>query len=142
MWLSRLFKGNHRSPKEENSAETSINQGVYYLYLIVLLQVLFLFGILAVIVVFGQVIVTPLWAFALAFGLAAWGCIFIYRKAKKKVNELRKTFREVDFSDKNLEISIMGGMLTMRLEHTSRPLLEAPSNPVLEPETVTPQTPQ
>lgn len=141
MWLSRLFKGS-RTPREENPAEASINQGVYYLYLIVLLQVLFLFGILAVIVVFGQVIVTPLWAFALAFGLAAWGCIFIYRKAKKKFNELRKTFREVDFSDKNLEISIMGGMLTMRLEHASRPLLEAPSNTVLEPETVTTQNPQ
>jgi len=141
MWLSRLFRSN-RSPKEENSEEASINQGVYYLYLIVLLQVFFLFGILAVIVVFGQVLVTPLWAFMLAFGLAAWGCIFIYRKAKKKFNELRKTFREVDFSDKNLEISIMGGMLTMRLEHTSRPLLEAPSNAVLDAETVAPQTPQ
>jgi glucan phosphoethanolaminetransferase (alkaline phosphatase superfamily) len=136
-----LFRSN-RSPKEENSEEASINQGVYYLYLIVLLQVFFLFGILAVIVVFGQVLVTPLWAFMLAFGLAAWGCIFIYRKAKKKFNELRKTFREVDFSDKNLEISIMGGMLTMRLEHTSRPLLEAPSNAVLDAETVAPQTPQ
>ena len=141
MWLSRLFRSN-RSPKEENSEEASINQGVYYLYLIVLLQVFFLFGILAVIVVFGQVLVTPLWAFMLAFGLAAWGCIFIYRKAKKKFNELRKTFREVDLSDKNLEISIMGGMLTMRLEHTSRPLLEAPSNAVLDAETVAPQTPQ
>lgn len=141
MWLKRLFKGS-RSPKKEASSETTINEGVYYLYLIIGLQVFFLFGIIAVIVVFGQVLVTPLWAFALAFGLAAWGCIFIYRKAKRKFNELRTTFQNVDLSDKNLEISIMGGMVTMRLEHNPRPLLEAPAGNVLDAETVPPQPSQ
>lgn len=115
---------------------------MYYLYLIIGLQVLFLFGILAVIVVLGQVLATPLWAFLLAFGCAAWGCIFIYRKAKRKFNEMRKTFQDIDLSGRNLEISIMGGMLTMRLEHNPRPLLEAPSNPVLDAETVNSHTAQ
>jgi len=141
MWLKRLFKGS-RDPKKEPSSEATINEGVYYLYLIIGLQVFFLFGIIAVIVIFGQVLVTPLWAFAMAFGLAAWGCIFIYRKAKKKFNELRKTLQNVDLSDKNLEISIMGGMLTMRLEHNPRPLLEAPAANVLDAETVPPQPSQ
>lgn len=141
MWLKRLFKGNQNG-SDGARGEATINDGVYYLYVIIALQVFFLFGIIVAIVVFGQVLVTPLWAFALAFGLAAWGCIFIYRKANKKFNELRKSFQDVDLSDKNLEISIMGGMVTMRLEHNPRHLLEAPSSNVLDAEPVNPQPSQ
>jgi uncharacterized protein (DUF983 family) len=138
MWLNRFLKGREKSESnEEERNEPTVNQGIFYLYLIIFMQVVFVFGLVAVIMFVGKVIATPLWVFLIAFVLGLAGCVYIYRKAKQQFQKLRETFQRVDLSDKNYEISFMGGVFTMRVEQSPhRQLLEAPSNNILEAETV------
>ncbi len=155
MWLSRLFK--RRKTQAESQPEPqaqagnkpeekpeSINQGIYYLYMIIGLQLLFVFGLLGVIMLIGKVISTPGWVFLLIFALFACSLVYIYRKAKKQFRKLRESFSQAGMSDKNYEISIMGGMLTMRIEQNPNApkLLQAPASapaePIIDAETIEP----
>jgi hypothetical protein len=75
--------------------------------------------------------------FIAAFAAGVWGLVFIYRKTKQKLEKIRDAISRVDLSDKNLELSFMGGMVTMKIEQNQRPvLLEAPSGAILEAEPV------
>jgi hypothetical protein len=132
MWLSRLFgKRKEEEKVTEPKKRDPIDQGIYYIYMIVGLQVLFVFGILAVIMFIGKVISTPGWVFLFIFLLFMGSLYYIYRKAKKQFGKLRESFSRSDLSNRNYEISFMGGMLTMRIEQNpnSAKLLEAPSQP-------------
>lgn len=139
MWLSNLFR-HDRKKEEDGERDRTVNRGVFYLYLILGLQVLLIFGLLGGIMFIGKVIATPLWVFVVMGIGAVWGTIYTYRKIKRQFKKLREAIKGVDLSDRNYEISIMGGVLTMRVEQNQRPpLLEAPSNPslpVLDTETV------
>lgn len=137
MWSGR----SNKSRKEEREAEAAkqradlkpaINQGVYYLYVIMGLQVLFVFGIMGIIMFIGKVISTPGWVLLFIVVLFAAGTVYLYRKARKKVRKLKESFGK---ADRNYEISIMGGMLTVRIEqNASGPkLLEAPLTTTDEP---------
>jgi hypothetical protein len=143
MWFSRLFrrKKEEKQPdtaKSRADSEPTIDQGVLYLYMIIGLQVLFVFGIMGIIMFIGKVISTPGWVFLLMFALSVAGLVYIYRKAKKGLRRLKESFSG---ADRNYEISIMGGMLTMRIEQNpnAHKLLEAPfsasDEPVIDAET-------
>ncbi len=136
MWFSRLFK---RSPKPENEGpkEPSLNQGIFYLYLIIILQAFFVLALVGVIMFVGKVLATPLWVFLAALLAGAYGCVHIYRKARQQFHKLREAISRVDLADRNYEISIMGGVLTMRVEQNPRRLWEAPAAPpLLESDTI------
>ena len=137
MWFRRsLSRKNeeHESeaPKRGADGEPTIDQGLYYLYMIMGLQVLFVFGIMGVIMVIGKVISTPGWVFLIILLLFAASVIYIYRKAKKQLKRISESFSR---ADRNYEISIMGGMLTMRIEQNPNApkLLEAPLSASAEP---------
>ncbi len=153
MWFSKLFRRKKKSqePEEQNPKNKEevdkdkalINQGVYYLYLILGVQLAIVLGLLAVITAFGTFIATPVWVFFAALLLGGGGIVYIYRKIKQKVRKFKEAFQKSDLSDRNYEISLMGGMFTMRVEQgPQRPMLEAPQNtsdtspPVLDAETV------
>jgi hypothetical protein len=133
-------KKNKNSPERQERQEDTINSGVYYLYMIIFLQIALVFGIMATIMVVGQVLATPVWVFLFALSLGVGGVVYVYRKAKRKLSRLKETLSKVDLSGRNYEISIMGGMFTMRVEQNHRHLLDAPaSNPpraLLEAETI------
>ena len=143
MWFRRSFRRKneeHESEAAKRGAdrEPTIDQGLYYLYMIIGFQVLFVFGIMGVIIFIGKVISTPGWVFLIMFVLFAASMIYIYRKAKKQIKRISESFSK---ADKNYEISIMGGMLTMRIEQNPKApkLLEAPfsasAEPVIDAET-------
>jgi hypothetical protein len=100
--------------------------------MIVGLQIVLVFGIMGVIMLVGKVISTPGWVFLLMFVMFAASMVYIYRKAKAKFRRFKESF---DTAGSNYEISIMGGMLTLRVEQNpnARKLLEAPSQPTAEP---------
>lgn len=136
MWFSRLFKRNQK-PAEEEPREPTINQGIFYLYLIIFLQVFFVMALVGVIMFIGKVLATPMWVFLAALLLGIWGFVYIYRKARKQFQKVREAVSRVDLSDRNYEISFMGGVLTMRVEQNSRRLLEAPpDSPIMDTETL------
>ena len=131
----RFFRRN-RKPEEKTTTEKELNQGVYYFYLIIGLQVAFVFGLLTTIMVIGKVISTPLWVFLLTFVVGVAGFVYIYRKAKRQFQKFRETLSNVDLSGHNYEISVMGGMLTMRVEQNPRRLLQAPATPLIDQEPI------
>lgn len=133
MLFSRLFKRKKEDPQEK---KPEINQGIFYLYLIIGLQVLFVFGLMAVIITLGKVLATPLWVFLFSLAVGVAACYYIYKKAQKQFRKLREALRHVDLSDRNYEISFMGGVLTMKVEHNPRKLLEDHSNAVVDAETL------
>ncbi len=144
MWFNRLFKKGKDPAEQQPSGEKrdSINQGIGYLYGIIGAQIVFVFGLLAAIMFIGKVISTPGWVFLFIFVLFGASLVYIYRKAKRQFRKLRESFSRSDMSNKNYEISIMGGMLTMRIEQNpnSPKLLEAPpsqsSESVIDAETI------
>ncbi|ROQ90256.1 hypothetical protein [Desulfosoma caldarium] len=131
MFFSRLFKKKKQKPEEK---KPDINQGIFYLYLIIGLQVLFVFGLMAVIITLGKVLATPLWVFLFSLAVGSTACYYIYKKAQRQFRKMREALKHVDLSDRNYEISIMGGMLTMKVEHNPRKLLEDRSTAVVDPE--------
>ncbi len=90
----------------------------------------------------GKVISTPGWVFLFIFMLFIGSMVYIYRKAKKQFRRIKETLDRADNS-KNYEISLMGGMLTMRIEQNpnSPKLLESPAaapEPIIDAETIEP----
>jgi hypothetical protein len=135
MLFDRWFKRNpNLAPKEPDP----LNQGVFYFYLIIGVQVFLVFGILFAIMLIGKVIATPFWVFAALFILGIAGLVYLYRKAKRQLRRFGEVLQRVDPSGRNYEISVMGGMLTMRVEQNPRRLLEAGPNqqPVIDSETI------
>lgn len=130
MWFkSREEKHRPETDHKFWSEDATLDRGVYYLYLIIGLQVLFVLGLMGIIMFIGKVISTPAWVFLFIFGVSIAGITYIYQKAKRRLRQLRETFGR---TDRNYEISLMGGMLTMRIEQNmnSANLLAAPVPPV------------
>lgn len=137
-WMKRLFKrqGDVATPEEgvpvkdpAKEGKDEINRGVFYLYGIIGAQILLVLGLMVGIMVIGKVISTPLWIFLFTFIVGIAGFVYVYRKAKRQLKKFREALNNMDLSDRNFEISLMGGMLTMRVEQANRPLLEAPRRP-------------
>jgi len=143
MVRSRFFhaggdKGKNR--KKGNPASSEIDQSFYYMYLVLGLQVLFLFALLTFMMLVGKVLSMPWWVFLLIFFGAIGGCVFLYMRIKKKFKDLKKTIKDtledVDLSGRNYEIRIMGGVLTLRVEQNPSRMLESrPVQPLLEDKT-------
>lgn len=136
MSLWNRLLGRRQTADERSDKPPTVGQGIGYLYQIILLQVVFVFGLMAVIITLGKILATPWWMFVLAFAIGCSGCVYIYRKAKAQFGRLRATLQRTDFSDRNYEISIMGGMLTMKVEQNPRRLLENKPTNVIEAETL------
>jgi hypothetical protein len=136
MRFSRFFKRHKEEPQPlRGKPEATIPQGIYYLYMIIGLQVAFVFGLLCIIMLIGKVISTPGWVFLALFVLSVGSLVYIYRRAKRQFQRLKESLRSADLSKNSYEISLMGGMLTMRIEQNPNApkLLQAPSEPATEP---------
>ncbi|SMC23135.1 hypothetical protein SAMN02746041_01665 [Desulfacinum hydrothermale DSM 13146] len=129
MFFNRRSKKKKDEPAEK---KPTINQGILYLYGIIGLQVLFVFGLMAIIITMGKILATPLWVFLFALAVGTAGIVYVYRKAKAQLRKVRDALRHVDLSDRNYEISFMGGVLTMKVEHNPDKLLEDHTKPLLD----------
>ncbi len=138
MWIKDLF-ANRKNGNDKPERDPLVNRGVMYLYTILGAQVLLVFAILAGIMVIGQVLATPLWVFLAAGAAGVWGVMILYRKTMQQLQKIREAFTRMDLSGRNYEITIMGGVLTMRVEQHPQPqaLLEGPNpSTVIEAESV------
>jgi len=107
--------------------ETTIGKGIFYFHLIVVAQVLLLLGIIGTIVVMGTVLTTPLWLLLVMFVLSASGLVFVYRKIREQVRDLRHTVGQLNLAERNHEISILGGVFTMRVGDNPKKMLGSSS---------------
>ncbi|MDA8307898.1 MAG: hypothetical protein M0Z81_13830 [Deltaproteobacteria bacterium] len=126
MWFkNKEEKQRPEAAKKFWTEEATLDRGVYYLYLIIGLQALFVLTLMGIIMFIGKVIATPAWVFLFMFAASVVSIVYIYRKAKKRLQKLRESFGR---SDRNYELSFMGGMLTMKIEQNANgaKLIEAP----------------
>jgi membrane protein implicated in regulation of membrane protease activity len=130
--IGRLFRRKGKSSEPDKDRQSSIGQWVLYAHLIIALKILFLLGLVAVIAVMGRVLVTPLWILLVALFFLAAGIAFLYLKAKKQVQELGRTLKGLNLAERNHEIKVMGGLLSIRVEGDSPKLLQPPANPASE----------
>ncbi len=130
-WFRRIFRReNERKERARDEESLSLNRSVGYMYLIIGGKLLLVFVIMAIMMFIGAVISTPWWIFVAIFIAGVSVSYYLYRKAKKKWEDLKAAIRQINLADKNYEISIMGGMLTMRVEQRSPPgVLEVVATP-------------
>jgi|YNPNPStandDraft_1061719.scaffolds.fasta_scaffold00720_11 hypothetical protein len=125
-WFKQMFSFSKKSKKKEKPRRDydDLNKNVGYMYLIMGSQIALVFLIMGFMMFVGAVISTPWWIFAAIFVAGSSICYYFYRKAKRKWEELKSAIKQLNLGDKNYEISIMGGMLTMRVEQAPRHALE------------------
>ncbi len=138
MSLRDMFK---RPPKAagDGPATAELDQGMYYVYMIIGLQIVFVLGLAGAVMLMGTVISTPLWVYLTILVAMIGGCYYIYRRVKARFRKFGEALQKAARSDRNYEISFMGGFLTMRVEQSANAqrLLEAPAaETVIEAETV------
>ena len=136
MFTDRLFRRNKTSSGPGQDRQSTIGQGILYLHLIIAIQILFLLGLIAVIVVMGKVLMTPLWIILVAFIITASAVVLMYHKAKKQVQELGRSIKSLNLAERNHEIKIMGSLFSIRVEGDSPKLLRPPANPGSEEHTL------
>ena len=118
---------------KRNAKTLEIQKGLKYMYAVVGLQLLFLFGLILVTIIIGKVFTTPWWVFAIGFGIVVGGGCFIYYRIKRQFRKFKETMQEMNLSNRGYEIKIMNGALTMRVGQSSDRLLEAPEDqPAIE----------
>lgn len=126
-WFKEMFsfrKDKSKEPPERKDYD-DINRNVGYMYLILGSQIVLVLLIMGFMMFVGAVISTPWWIFAAIFATGLSICYYLYRKAKRKWEEFKNIVKQLNLGDKNYEISIMGGALTMRIEQVPRAVLEA-----------------
>ncbi|MGC8719002.1 MAG: hypothetical protein ACP5TY_03220 [Thermodesulforhabdaceae bacterium] len=124
-WFKKKFAKKDSTHERPSNDYHDLNKNVGYMYLIIGSQIVLVLLIMGFMMFVGAVISTPWWIFAAIFIAGTSICYYLYRKAKKKWEELKAAIKQINLGDKNYEISIMGGMLTMRIEHNPRYMLEA-----------------
>jgi hypothetical protein len=134
--FNRLNKRKKGSAEQPNREQVTIGRGILYLHLIIVFQIAFGLGLVIIIAVMGHVLMTPLWLLLFFFLLSVSGLIYLYRKVKKQVRELGQTIQRLNLSGQNHEVSVMGGMFTLRVEHNAPKLPEALMEPMGETDKV------
>ena len=96
MWFkNKEEKRRSETDKKWWSDEATLDRGVYYLYLIIGLQVLFVLALMGIIMFIGKVISTPGWVFLLIFGVSIASILYVYRKAKNRLRRFQGVFRRI-----------------------------------------------
>lgn len=126
-WFRKKFTKKDADQEKPKRDYDDLNKNVGYMYLIIGSQIVLVLLIMGFMMFVGAVISTPWWIFAAIFMAGTSVCYYLYRKAKRKWEELKAAIKQINLGDKNYEISIMGGMLTMRIEQAPRHMLEARS---------------
>lgn len=57
------------------------------------------------------------------------GVIYLYRKLKRQVNEFAEKIELLENANDDYELNVMGGLLSVRVEHDPKKLLEVNSQP-------------
>ncbi|MDD5476144.1 MAG: hypothetical protein PHU03_06485 [Syntrophales bacterium] len=116
-----------RARQKKGKDDHEIGKALVYMYVIIGSQVLLLFIVIIALMIIGKVITTPWWIFALILAAGTGGCVFAYYRFKQSLRNMKKMANEINLGDRNYEISVLGGALSIRVEQNRGSLLEAPS---------------
>ncbi len=130
MFFNKFF--NKDDSLKDESKKVKFGEGLLYLYMIIAAQVVLVFALMTVVVAMGTVLSTPLWAVVAAILLFLWGAMLVYRQIKLQWRKVKETMKRQNFGDRNFEISFLGGVVTMKVEHNPARLLTDGGDEIIE----------
>jgi hypothetical protein len=113
-WNQRFSKQNTMGSKTSDNSE-GLFKSIFLAHMILFLHV-FLFGTLGLLVVFlSGVMQYMLWVLLGGMGLVGLSAYLFYRRLHKEGKTLAETLRSPIFQGRAVEVSLLGGMATLKL---------------------------
>ena len=127
----------HSKQKKESSG---LFQGVFLAYTILLLHLLVIAGVGVLVLFFRGMVDYLLWAMLGFAGLLIFSGIFVYRRIKHHGHALKETLNSPEFRGQNVEVSILGGVASIKMGSGTAPkgqpqLLPPPVQLLEDPQT-------
>lgn len=96
-------------------------KSVMLAYLILALHVLLIAGMAILVLFFRGVVNYMLWILLGGIALVVFSAFYFFRRMRAEGKSLREMLRNPMFNGRSVEVSLLGGMATLRLGQASRP---------------------
>ena len=107
--------------KQKKEGE-SLFKGVMLAYMVLVLHVVLLVGIALLIIFFRGIINYMLWIFLGVSAIIIISVYLVYRRMKKEGKNLKETLNSPIFGGRPVEVSILGGLASVRMGRPSNSL--------------------
>lgn len=101
--------------KEEQNR--SMFNSMVVIALILLFHVVLIVGLISSVILFKGIYELRWWLLVVGLLLIGASCYFFYRRAKAGKRRLRDILNDPAFQNRSVEVSLMGGMATLRVGH-------------------------
>ena len=105
----------------KNKEGDSLVKSVLLAYFILALHVLLIAGMAILVIFFRGVVNYLLWIFLGGMVLIGFFALYFVRRMRAEGRSLREMLRNPMFNGRSLEVSLLGGMATVKLGQTSQP---------------------
>ena len=96
-------------------------KSVLLAYFILALHVLLIAGVTILVLFFRGVVNYMLWIFLGGIALIGFSAFYFFRRMRAEGRSLREMLKNPMFSGRSVEVSLLGGMATVKLGQTSQP---------------------
>lgn len=103
--------------EQKNEQNRTMLNSVLVIALILLFHVALIVGLIGSIILFKGIYDLRWWMLAVGVALIGASGFYFYRRAKAGKRRLRDMINDPAFHNRNLEISLLGGMATLRVGH-------------------------
>ena len=107
--------------EQQNEQNRSIFSSVVVIALILIFHVALIVGLIGSVILFKGIYDLRWWILAVGLVLIGVSGYYFYRRAKAGKRRLRDMINDPAFHNRNLEISLLGGMATLRVGHQDNP---------------------
>jgi hypothetical protein len=101
---------------KKNKANDGIFTSILFAHLILILHLVFFAGLGLLVVFLNGMMQYMLWIFLGGMALIALSAYLFYRRLRKEGKSLGETLRSPDFRGRQVEVSLLGGMATLKLD--------------------------
>jgi hypothetical protein len=97
-------------------------KGVLLAYLILVLHVVLILGLGVLMLLFGGLVAYLPWIMGFGFLAIAGSCYFWWKHMKKRGRKIRDVLRDPLYQGRSVEVSFLGGVVSLKLGKGSEPL--------------------
>ena len=105
----------------KNKAGDGLVKSVLLAYFILALHVLLIAGVAILVIFFRGVVNYMLWVFIGGIALIGFSVFYLFRRMRAEGKSLREILRNPMFNGRSVEVSLLGGMATVKLGQSSQP---------------------
>lgn len=117
-----FFSSKYKDSVPGNIPDTVyMRRGFFYLCMIMLLQTVFLLVLTLFVIALGITMSIPLWVYVLGLGLVISACVIFYKRYKSSIRSMANKLRDPVLQGKSVEISILRGLVSLRIGDYSSP---------------------